>query len=122
MLREHFEDDPRNVTRFLIVSKRPLNKPPNEDALTSIAYEVLDTPSALYTSLEAFAHHGVNIIKLESFVPMQRHKEAHFYLECEGSAAHPPLNKALEDLKGATKELEVLGSYAKSAYRSNFEH
>lgn len=122
VLREHLEDDPSNVTRFLVFSKKPLIEPPKGDSLTSIVYEVRDVPSALYTSLGAFARNDVNIIKLESFVPMQHHKDAHFYLECEGSAIEPPLKNALTELTGATKHFIVLGTYEKSAYRSTFEH
>lgn len=121
VLKEKVNDAPDNVTRFLILTKNPENKPLNDDCITSIVYDVLDTPSALYNSLGAFAAHNINIIKLESFVPMQHHKEAHFYLECIGNASDSPLKNALLALKDSTKHLVILGTYDKSPYRANFE-
>lgn len=120
VLKEHVQDAPDNVTRFLVLTKNPVSKPRNGDCITSIVYDVLDTPASLYESLGAFADTKVNIIKLESFVPMQRHKEAHFYLECIGDPAENPLKDALKKLASTTKHCNVLGVYEKSPYRKNF--
>lgn len=122
VLKENVQDAPDNVTRFLVLTKNPENKPRNgDDTITSIVYDVLDTPAALYESLGAFAKHGVNIIKLESFVPMHKHKNAHFYLECIGDPDTPPLQNALKELENFTKRMHVLGVYEKSPYRAHFE-
>ncbi|QSH39216.1 prephenate dehydratase [Candidatus Kaiserbacteria bacterium] len=121
VLQENMQDSNDNVTRFLILTKNPVDKPLNGDCITSIVYDVLDNPAALYESLGSFAKHEINIIKLESFVPMQRHKEAHFYLECLGKADESPLKEALEELEDHTKHISVLGTYKKSLYRKNFD-
>ncbi|MAJ97243.1 MAG: prephenate dehydratase [Parcubacteria group bacterium] len=121
IVQENLQDADDNVTRFLVLTKDPATKPLNGDCITSLVYDVLDKPAALYESLGSFAKHGVNIIKLESFVPMQRHKEAHFYLECLGKADESPLQEALVELQGHTKHILVLGTYEKSSYRKNFD-
>ncbi len=122
VLKENMQDAPDNVTRFLILAKNPESRElGGSDCITSIVYDVLDTPAALYDSLGAFAEHGVNIIKLESFVPMQRHKNAQFYLECIGGSTKPPLRDALLALQEKTKRMLVLGTYRKSPYRAHFE-
>jgi len=120
ILKENIQDVPDNVTRFLILSKNPLNKPCIADCITSIVYNVPDSPAALYESLGVFARNGINIIKLESFVPMQRHKDAHFYLECTGASTQEPLRAVLQELEAHTRDMCVLGSYEKSAYRARF--
>jgi len=121
VLKENIQDVADNVTRFLVLTKKPLDKPLQDDCITSIVYDVLDTPAALYESLGVFAKHAINIIKLESFVPMQRHKDAHFYLECIGNPEQFPLNDALKELATLTKSMRVLGAYKKSPYRAHFE-
>lgn len=120
ILKESVQDETNNVTRFLILTKKPENKPLNGDCITSVVYDVLDTPAALYESLGVFAHHGINIIKLESFVPMHQHKNAQFYLECIGNPEEEPLQSALQELPSFTKHTHVLGTYEKSPYRVNF--
>jgi len=121
ILKEDIQDVADNTTRFLVLTKNPLNKASCNNCITSIVYNVLDIPSALYESLGAFARHDVNIIKLESFVPMQQHKNAHFYLECTGDPEKSPLRNALKELEQFTKNLRVLGTYEKSTYREHFE-
>lgn len=121
ILQENLQDANDNVTRFLVLTKNPENKPLNGECITSIVYDVLDTPAALYESLGSFAKYGINIIKLESFVPMQHHKEAHFYLECLGKADESPLKDSLVELQEHTKHISALGTYEKSSYRNNFE-
>lgn len=121
ILKEDIQDIADNTTRFLVLAKNPVNTPSNKTCITSIVYDVLDIPAALYESLGAFARYEVNIIKLESFVPMHRHKSAHFYLECLGRADTPPLQSALEELKTLTKNMRVLGTYEKSASREHFK-
>lgn len=122
VLREHMEDKDDNVTRFLILVKdAPLPSKPHNKAITSLVYDVHNEPMALYTSLRGFAENGINIIKLESFVPMTRNKHAQFYLEFEGNMTEVPSQAALEILKTCTHRIVVLGSYRKSAFRTTFE-
>ncbi len=120
ILKEDIQNITDNTTRFLVLAKKPMDTASERTCITSIAYDVLDIPAALHASLGAFARHEVNIIKLESFVPMQRHKSAHFYLECLGSANTSPLQNALEELKTLTKNMRVLGTYEKSEFRKHF--
>ncbi len=121
ILKENIQDLTDNTTRFLVLAKKPTDATSGRARITSIAYDVLDIPAALHASLGTFARHEINIIKLESFVPMHRHKSAHFYLECVGKADESPLKGALTELKTLTKNMRVLGTYEKSEFRKNFE-
>ncbi|MAZ67296.1 prephenate dehydratase [bacterium] len=122
VLKGDMQDRADNVTRFLVLTKSSEEQcEASDDCIISIVFDVLDTPAALYNSLGAFAKHSINIIKLESFVPMQRHRDAHFYLECIGNPEKSPLQRALSELVSTTKRMNVLGVYNKSEYRDNFE-
>ena len=121
VLEEHLEDSEDNVTRFLVLAREPHVLPSDTDVITSIVYDVPDTPAALHSSLSAFAKAQINIIKLESFVPMTRHKEAHFYLECVGNPSVEPFKSVMDMLPEYTQNLTVLGTYAQSPYRDHFK-
>jgi prephenate dehydratase len=51
---------------------------------------------------------------------MTRHSDAHFYIEFEGNPNVYPATVAMEELKYYARDLEVLGTYEKSAYRKKF--
>lgn len=122
VLRENVHDQEDNVTRLLILTKTGI-RGTGSRLYTSIVFDVLDAPAALHESLGAFAKHDIHIIKLESFAPMQRHRDAHFYLECIGNPEKPLLHRALTELATSTKRMSVLGAYNKSSYRrANFEN
>lgn len=119
-LLKNVQDIPDNVTRFIIVQKGTPKKNPG-DGITSIIYETRDIPAALYKTLTGFATAGVQVIKLESFVPMTRHRDAHFYLEFEGSPDNYPHSVAMQELGHYAKNVRILGVYRKSPYRRHFE-
>jgi prephenate dehydratase len=120
VLAKDVNDDPSNVTRFLVLARQKSRKQKKDGVITSIVYKTRDIPAALFKSLAGFATTGTNIIKLESFVPMTRHTDAHFYLEFEGNPAFFPHSVAIEELAYYARSLEILGTYEKSPYRRNF--
>ena len=61
---EEIEDNPRNFTRFLIIS--PYFEPSSQDDKVSCVFAVGNYPGALYEVLRAFAERKVNLLKLES--------------------------------------------------------
>ena len=120
ILQKNMQDDPSNVTRFLVLTKKHAAQPATKNTITSIVYKTRDIPAALFKSLGGFATAGTNIIKLESFVPMAKHTDAHFYLEFEGRPDTHPNNIALEELGYYAQSVEILGTYTKSTYRKKF--
>ena len=64
VLKESIETNPRNFTRFVVISRNesipgaPKNK-------SSIIYSVSDKPGALFETLRIFAANDINIVKLE---------------------------------------------------------
>ncbi len=121
VLQKNVEDRADNVTRFLVLTKNRPYTAPHSDVITSIVYATRDVPAALFKSLGGFATAGVNIIKLESFVPMTRHEEASFYVEFEGHPDSDAVHIALDELRYYARKLTILGTYAKSPFRARFE-
>jgi prephenate dehydratase len=67
-------------------------------------------PGALLASLEPFAKHGVNLLKIESRPIHGRPWEYQFFIDVEAGDV-VRLEQALAAVRNATSELRVLGRY-----------
>ncbi len=114
VLKEHMQDSDDNVTVFIIIAREPVDPEPSESArvLTTLLYTVRNLPAALYKSLGGFATNGVNILKLESYIPPGAARDsAQFFLTFEGHPRQPNVQHALEELSFFCKKVTVLGVY-----------
>lgn len=112
VLKENIEDDPENFTRFLLLlPPEHAAKYRSADARKiSLTLRLAHKPGALLATLEPFANHGVNLLKIESRPIHGKPFEYQFFVDLE--AADPAqLAMALEEVKEATTQLRVLGSY-----------
>ncbi len=118
ILKSKIEDEPGNVTRFLIMG-RDANHPEFKDKkyITSCIFKLKSTPAALYKSLGGFATNGVNLCKLESFAVKNTFDQVNFYIDIEGHIEDPSLQKALEELGFHTQKLDILGVYEANKFR-----
>ena len=113
ILGENIEDNAENFTRFVLLL------PPEEAARfrshdarkMSIAMRLAHRPGALLASLEPFANHGVNLLKIESRPIHGKPFEYQFYVDVEAEQREN-LTAALAEVRTATSELRVLGLYA----------
>jgi 3-deoxy-7-phosphoheptulonate synthase len=113
VLKEGVESDPRNYTRFLVISPdHIIHEKANK---TSLIYATPNTPGALLKTLTVFANKSINLVKLESRPIAGRPWEYAFYVDLEGNLENPVVAEALEDVRGLTDFLKVLGSYPASA-------
>ena len=76
----------------------------------SIAMRLAHRPGALLASLEPFARHEVNLLKIESRPIHGRPWEYQFFLDVESDRAGR-LEQALNEVRAATAELRSLGRY-----------
>jgi len=113
ILRENVQDNAENFTRFvLLLPPEEATKFRGADARKiSLAMQVTHQPGALLASLEPFAKHGVNLLKIESRPIHGRPWEYQFYLDVEAEGTEA-LEKALEEAREVTREIRVLGRYA----------
>ncbi|MCP4395577.1 MAG: prephenate dehydratase [Alphaproteobacteria bacterium] len=118
-LKKNIEDQERNTTRFIIMS-RESSVPQKDDSkfVTSFIFKVKNIPAALYKSLGGFATNGVNMTKLESYLGDGTFVAAQFYSDVEGHPDDVSLQNALEELNFFSSEVTVLGTYKAHPYRS----
>jgi prephenate dehydratase len=112
ILAESIQDNAENFTRFvLLVPEREAAAWLSPDARkVSLAMRLAHRPGALLASLEPFAKHGVNLLKIESRPIHGRPWEYQFFIDVEASDV-AQLDQALTEVRVATSELRVLGRY-----------
>jgi len=113
ILAEDIQDNAENFTRFvlLVPEKDAAAWLSSEARKISLAMRLAHRPGALLASLEPFAKHNVNLLKIESR-PIHGHPwEYQFFIDVEAVAV-ARLDQALTEVREATSELRVLGRYA----------
>jgi prephenate dehydratase len=113
ILAESIQDNAENFTRFvlLIPEKEAAGWLSPEARKISLAMRLAHRPGALLASLEPFAKHSVNLLKIESRPIHGRPWEYQFFIDVE-AADVARLDHALTEVRQATSELRVLGRYA----------
>src|SRR6266852_148712 len=112
ILAANIQDNAENFTRFvlLVPEKDATAWLSSEARKISLAMRLAHRPGALLASLEPFAKHGVNLLKIESRPIHGRPWEYQFFIDVEaGDVAW--LDCALAEVRQATSELRVLGRY-----------
>jgi prephenate dehydratase len=113
ILAEDIQDNAENFTRFVLLVPEKVAAAwlSSEARKISLAMRLAHRPGALLASLEPFAKHGVNLLKIESR-PIHGHPwEYQFFIDVE-AADIARLDQALDEVRSATSELRVLGRYA----------
>ena len=118
IIAKDFQDCQNNKTIFIALAKEMDEIPQtSEKKITSLLFTVRNIPAAIYKSLGSFASLGINIIKLESYIPGGVSKEAQFFISFEGSTEDKNTQLALEELGFFTKSIKLLGSYDQDPIR-----
>jgi prephenate dehydratase len=109
VLRRELEDDPENYTRFLVVAREPA-EPVGASKLV-LTFMLPNEPGSLHRALGVLAHRKLNLTKIESRPLHGRPWEYVFYADV---SANPDdaVKEGLEELRGVTRELRVLGWFA----------
>jgi 3-deoxy-7-phosphoheptulonate synthase len=111
VLKEGIEMNPRNFTRFVVISKKGVL--PGVMNKSSLIYSVSDRPASLFESLRVFAEHGINLSKLESRPIHDRPWEYLFYVDADVDFSAEENRRLLQQLQDKTEYLKYLGSYQK---------
>jgi chorismate mutase/prephenate dehydratase len=109
VLNANIEDDPKNTTRFLVLSLHDV-APSGKDK-TSLLMATKNAPGAMVDLLSPFSQHGVSMSKFESRPSRVGLWEYVFFVDIEGHQQDTTVAEALADLKQRASFLKVLGSY-----------
>ncbi|KAL6980401.1 Arogenate dehydratase 2 [Sarracenia purpurea var. burkii] len=125
VLAQDIQDDPDNITRFLMLAREPVIPGTDRPFKTSIVFSLEEGPGVLFKALAVFAMRSINLTKIESRPqrkrPLRQPVESTngslkyfdylFYVDFEASMADPNSQNALRHLKEFATFLRVLGSY-----------
>jgi chorismate mutase/prephenate dehydratase len=112
VLFENIEDSPDNITRFFVIG-REAAKPTGEDK-TAIMFRTAHTPGALARVLDVFKENGINLSDIEKRPSRRVNWEYYFFIDAEGHADDPGMQRAIEQSKPLCLHLIVLGSYPRA--------
>jgi prephenate dehydratase len=113
VLAEDVEDHPDNETRFVWLAPSAEEIDPGTRAKSSIVFWGFndESPGALVSVLREFSDRGINLTKIESRPRRVRLGHYMFFADLEGAVGRPPVDEALEALRGRVETIRVLGSY-----------
>jgi chorismate mutase/prephenate dehydratase len=112
IVRQNVEDNPNNVTRFLVIGRGPTG--PTGDDKTAITFTTAHKPGALADVLVAFKESGTNLTFIESRPSRKRNWEYFFFAEAEGHIEEARMTEAIQRARHHCLGLHVLGSYPKA--------
>ena len=121
ILNGNFNDLTGNTTRFIILSHEQ-RLPPLEKGvkyITSLLFKVRNIPAALYKALGGFATNGINLIKLESYMPGGTLNASQFHVDIEGHINSKNMKLALDELNFFAEDVRLLGTYSAHAARTS---
>lgn len=108
ILKAGIEDDPKNFTRFFLIS--PQQRWSEDADKTSLAFSVPDQPGALFKVLAVFALRDISLSKLESR-PVKGHPWRYVFYADLKCGQTPAAENALRHLREISEMVKVLGVY-----------
>ena len=112
ILKRNIEDNPKNFTRFFLLTKqRKPEVPVSPTAKVSVTFSAANTPGSLFRAMACLALRDLNIIKIESRPLVGQPWQYRFYLDFLGSMQEPSVQHAIANLSEMTESCKVLGNY-----------
>lgn len=111
ILKENFEDEHYNFTRFFVLGFDKNIRLDDEDYKTSLIFSGKNKPKLLSMVLNAIAKYDIDLTKIESRPTRNQAWEYMFFLDFKGHRDDKNIQLALSEVAILTDYLNVLGSY-----------
>ena len=111
VLKSNITNQSENITRFLILARKPIKVSLSVQCKTSIALSTGQKPGSLAEVLSLFRDADIPLSKLESRPIPNKPWEQMFYIDLEGNISDKKVEQTLESLSRFCRFLRVLGSY-----------
>ena len=109
VVAEAIQDQPHNMTRFLILGRQALAKSGSDK--TSVIFAMPEQVGALKEALTVFARNRIDLTMIQSRPQRGRPWAYLFYADLRGHREEPAMKRALAALKRKALFLKLLGSY-----------
>ncbi len=106
------EDEPDNLTRFLVIGHETAGMGP--DCKTSVLFAVPDQPGALVKALSIFSDRNINLTNISSFPRRFKQWNYVFYMDFLGHYQEDIVREALQELLICAAFVKLLGSYPRN--------
>ncbi|TLD71180.1 ACT domain-containing protein [Phragmitibacter flavus] len=110
LLQYPIEENIINITQFFLIGHQPA-QPSTDNNRTALVVELPDKPGILCSFLTPFSEAAVSLKRIESRPVRGQPNTYRFYIEIEGSPAHPAVATALERANTIASRIHQLGSY-----------
>ena len=117
VLAENICYNEKNVTRFIVVSAKPVYE--KTAAKVSVCFELPHTSGTLYNMLSHFIYNGLNMTKIESRPIAGKTWEYRLFVDFEGNLEQPAVKNALRGLEAEANRMRVLGNYGQQEEEPN---
>jgi len=112
ILHRNIEDNPDNITRFLIIGDHFVPTSPADK--TTLLVSASNRSGALYKLLKSFADHDISLSRIESRPSKSINWDYVFFLDIEGHEQSESVQNALKQLRESTDMVKILGSYPRA--------
>jgi chorismate mutase/prephenate dehydratase len=109
ILDRQINDNKQNVTRFIVLAKRPLITAGAKKI--SICVELNHEVGSLYKLLSYISIFGLNMNKIESRPIPGKNFEYRFFIDFEGNISQPDVVSALRGIRQGANKIWFLGNY-----------
>ena len=111
VIKENIQDKKDNMTRFLVVGRKPAGPLGGGQDKSSIVFSIKDEIGGLQKALRPFSERNINLVKIESRPSRKKPWDYYFYVDFIGHVEDPLIAEAMQDLKDHCPFVKWLGSY-----------
>ncbi len=111
VIRQGIETNPRNYTRFAILSREDRAERDQSADMATIVFSTPDKPGALFECMRILAERELNLKKLESRPILGQPWRYMFYVDVELPGSQAQFDEAFVALEAETHDLRLLGTF-----------